>query len=75
MIKFGIKQYFKPTPKRIRTIADAIVAAATFGGSVIVLNGDPKVGTAVFIVGVVAKFISNLFAEDEVKKAKSNKSK
>lgn len=71
-MKFGIKQYFKPTPKNIRTIADAVVAAATFGGSVIVLNGDPKIGTAVFIVGVIAKFVSNLFAEDE--KKQDNKS-
>lgn len=73
-MKFGIHQYFKPTPKKIRTTADAIVAAATFGGTLIVLNGDPKVGTAIFIIGVVAKFISNLFAEDEQKK-KHNKSK
>lgn len=73
-MKFGFGQYFKPTPKKIRSAADAIVAATTFGGSMIVLNGDPKVGTAIFIIGVVAKFISNLFAEDEQKK-KLNKSK
>lgn len=67
-MKFGLSQYFQPTPKKIRTAADAVVAATTFGGSMIVLNGDPKVGTIVFIVGVVAKFISNLFAENEKKK-------
>ena len=72
-MKFGVSQYFKPTPKKIRTFADAIVAATTFGGSMIVLNGDPKVGTVVFIIGVVAKFISNLFAENE--KKRYNKSK
>ncbi len=66
-MKFGFSQYLKPTPKKIRSAADALVAATTFGGSVIVLNGDPKVGTVVFIVGVVAKFISNLFAENETK--------
>jgi hypothetical protein len=72
-MKFGISQYFKPTPKKIRTAADAIVAATTFGGSMIVLNGDPKVGTAIFIIGVVAKFISNLFAENEKKQASKPK--
>lgn len=72
-MKFGISQYFKPTPKKIRSAADAVVAATTFGGSVIILNGDPKIGTIVFVVGVIAKFISNLFAENE--KKKSNKSK
>ena len=67
-MRFGFTEYFKPTPKKIRTAADAIVAATTFGGSMIVLNGDPKVGTAIFIIGVVAKFISNLFAENEKKR-------
>jgi len=66
-MKFGISQYLKPTPKKIRAIADAVVAATTFGGSIIILNGEPKVGTAIFVIGVVAKFISNLFAEDESK--------
>jgi hypothetical protein len=66
-MKFGLNQYFQPTPKKIRTAADAIVAAATFGGSMIVLNGEPKVGTAIFIIGIVAKFVSNLFAENELK--------
>jgi len=66
-MKFGLSQYFQPTPKKIRSIADAVVAATTFGGSIIILNGEPKVGTAIFIIGVVAKFISNLFAEDESK--------
>jgi hypothetical protein len=71
-MRFGASQYFKPTPKKIRTVADAIVAAATFGGSVIVLNGHPGAGTVIFVVGVIAKFVSNLFAEDE--KAADNKS-
>jgi hypothetical protein len=74
-MKFGIGQYFQPTPKKIRSAADALVAATTFGGSVIVLNGDPKVGTVVFVVGVIAKFISNLFAEDESEKKKHYKRK
>jgi len=74
-MKFGLGQYFQPTPKKIRTIADALVAAATFGGSAIVLNGHPIVGTVVFIVGVIGKFISNLFAEDEKKKSRVIKSK
>lgn len=72
-MKFGISQYFQPTPKKIRTAADALVAATTFGGSMIVLNGDPKVGTVIFIIGVVAKFISNLFAENEKKKSYKSK--
>ena len=72
-LKFGWSQYFQPTPKKIRTIADAVVAAATFGGSMIVLNGDGRVGTAIFIIGVVAKFTSNLFAEDEKKRISKSK--
>lgn len=66
-MKFGLNQYFQPTPKKIRTVADAIVAATTFGGSMVILNGEPKVGTAIFIIGIVAKFVSNLFTEGEPK--------
>lgn len=61
---FGWNKYFKPTPKRIRVFGDSLAAAATFAGSIVVLNQDVKTGTAIMIVGVVGKFISNFFAEE-----------
>jgi hypothetical protein len=57
--------YWKPTPKKIRKVADAIVAATTFSGSAVVLNGHPLAGTIIFVLGFVAKVVSNFFEEDE----------
>jgi len=64
-MKFSWKGYWEPTPKNIRKLADAIVAAATFSGSMIVLNGEPKIGTGIFVAGFVAKILSNFFTENK----------
>lgn len=64
-MKFKWSGYWKPTPKKIRKIADAIVAATTFSGSATVLNGHPLAGTIIFVLGFVAKATSNFFEEDE----------
>lgn len=63
-MKFGLKEYFKPTPKRIRVFGDSLAAAGTFGAGIAVLNGHPVAGTTIMIVAVVGKFISNFFSED-----------
>jgi hypothetical protein len=64
-MKFKWSGYWKPTPKKIRKVADAIVAATTFSGSATVLNGHPLAGTIIFVLGFVAKVVSNFFEEDE----------
>lgn len=63
-LKFGWKDYFKPTPKRIRVFGDSLAAAGTFGAGVAVLNGHPIVGTVVIVLSVLGKFISNFFTEE-----------
>jgi|APCry1669191102_1035336.scaffolds.fasta_scaffold00006_9 hypothetical protein len=63
-MSFGINQYWAPTPKKIRKVADSVVAATTFGGSITILNGYPTAGTIIFVLGVIAKFVSNLFSDD-----------
>lgn len=63
-MKIGFKEYFKPTPKRIRVFGDSLAAAGTFGASIVILNGHPLAGTIIMIVGVVGKFLSNFFSED-----------
>jgi hypothetical protein len=64
-MKLQRKGYWKPTPKKIRKIADSLLAATTFGATMTVLNGMPVLGTILFVIGVVAKFVSNFVAEDE----------
>jgi len=66
-MKFGWKQYFAPTPKRLRVLGDSLAAAGTFGASIVILNGHPLAGTIIMIVAVVGKFISNFFSEEEPK--------
>lgn len=66
-MKFGFKHYFEPTPRTVRMLGDSLAAAGTFGASIVILNGNPKVGTIIMIIAVVGKFISNFFAEEETK--------
>lgn len=61
-VKFGLKEYFKPTPKRIRVFGDSLAAAGTLGASVAVLNGHALTGTIIMVLAVIGKFISNFFS-------------
>lgn len=72
-MKFGWKQYFAPTPKRLRVLGDSLAAAGTFGAGIVILNGHPIAGTVIMVVGVIGKFLSNFFTEEEVKPTKKKK--
>lgn len=63
-LNFGWKQYFKPTPKRLRVFGDSLAAAGTLGASIAVLNGHPVAGTTIMVVAVIGKFISNFFTDE-----------
>lgn len=63
-ISFGWKEYFKPTPKRLRVFGDSLAAAGTLGASIAVLNGHPIAGTTIMVVAVIGKFISNFFTDE-----------
>lgn len=63
-MKFGWKEYWKPTPLKIRKLADALVAATTFSGSMINLEGGSHIGTAIILIGFLSKTASNFFAEN-----------
>lgn len=63
-MKFGISHYWAPTPKKIRKIADALLAGClTVSGFSASIN-YPILGIIIAIIGGVAKFISNFFTED-----------
>lgn len=63
-MKFSWNGYWKPTPKKIRKAADAVVSACTFAGGLTSLNGHPVVGTIIFVIGFLAKIFSNFFTEE-----------
>ena len=64
-LKFGWNEYWKPTPLKIRMLADALVAATTFSGSLINLEGGSYIGTAIIVIGFLSKTVSNFFTENQ----------
>jgi hypothetical protein len=64
-MKFGFKQYFNPTPKKLRVLGDTLVALGTAAGSWTIIDGNPQAGTIIVVLSVVGKFLSNFFAEDK----------
>lgn len=64
-MKFGFKQYFNPTPKKLRVLGDTLVALGTAAGSWTIVEGNPQAGTIIVVLSVVGKFLSNFFAEDK----------
>ena len=70
-MEYGWKHYWAPTPVKIRKIADSISAACVFAGTLSAFNGEPKIGTVIFIAGFVSKFLSNFFRNDYKRTKKS----
>ena len=64
MMKFGWKQYWKPTPLRIRKIADAIFATTTCIGSAAIFDDQSKIGMVILVIGFIAKTVSNFFSQE-----------
>ena len=63
-MKFSPKGYWAPTPKKIRKLADSILAGATLASTYAVMNDHPKLATAIMITSVIAKIASNFFTDD-----------
>lgn len=63
-IKFGWKQYFKPTPKRLRILGDSLAAASLFVSGLAIAIGYEKIAISVAVAGWLGKFISNFFAHE-----------
>lgn len=63
-VKFGWKQYFKPTPKRLRVLGDSLAAASLFVGGIAMVSGYEKIAIGVALSGWLGKFISNFFADE-----------
>jgi hypothetical protein len=65
-MKFGWNLYWHPTPKKIKKIADSLLIAATTISTFSFYNDNKNLAFTVMIVSVIAKFLSNFFAEEEV---------
>ena len=63
-MKFGIKHYWSPTPKKIRKFADSLSAAALAVSSYAFMTDYKVVAYIVLASAFVGKFVSNLFTDE-----------
>ena len=73
-MKFGLKYYWNPTPKKVRLFGDSLAAASLFISGMTMMEGHKEIALFIAITGWVGKFISNFFAHADSKtKAKDPK--
>jgi hypothetical protein len=68
-MKFGLSEYWKPTPKKIRKIADSISAGALAVSSYSFAQNYKEVAFGILALAFIGKFASNLFSEEKDNKA------
>lgn len=62
--KMSWKNYFKPTPKRIRIFGDSLAAGSLFVAGLAIVSGFEKIAIGVAVAGWLGKFLSNFFADE-----------
>lgn len=63
--KMSWKNYFKPTPKRIRIFGDSLAAGSLFVAGLAIVSGFEKIAIGVAVAGWLGKFLSNFFADEK----------
>jgi len=62
-MKVGIKEYHKPTPKKLRKLGDALLSVSTaITGAGIASDNDILAYVSLF-TGIAGKFLTNMFSE------------
>lgn len=56
-----MKNYYKPTPAKWRKIGDALLAASTMITASAIATAHPYLALIALGIGVVGKFLTNLF--------------
>lgn len=67
-MRFGIRCYWKPTPKKLRVFGDTLLAISLFASPYQIVHEDHRLGIIVLIVGIIGKFLTNYFAVEDKKK-------
>lgn len=62
VLKFGWREYWRPTPLRLRRLGDSLLGVAVFMASA----GweHPRKSVAVLIIGIAGKFLSNFYSTE-----------
>lgn len=58
-----LKNYWKPTPKKWRQFGDALLAMSMYAETQQALEEHTSLLTAIVIVGLIGKFLTNFFSE------------
>ena len=61
-LKFGLKEYSKPTPKKLRRLGDGLLLASTILTNEMMVE-KPAVASVALLAGVIGKFLTNFFSE------------
>lgn len=59
-----LKNYYKPTPKKWRKIGDALLAVSLVAVPA-ELAGHAWLSISIFLLGVVGKFLTNFFTDED----------
>ena len=63
--KFGWSRYQRPTPKKMRRLGDALLSVSTTITGFAIYEGEKWVAIAALATGVVGKFLTNFFTEED----------
>ena len=62
-LKFGLGQYNKPTPKKLRRLCDGFLLASTLITNETMVD-KPALASIAFICVVIGKFLTNFFSTE-----------
>ena len=61
-LKFGLSEYSKPTPKKLRRLGDGLLLVSTIFTEETMVD-KPALASVALICGVIGKFLTNFFSE------------
>jgi len=70
-----LKNYYKPTPTKWRKLGDALLAISTTITGFAMYQDMQWVALTALITGVIGKFLTNFFKEDDTKTRKQERSR
>ena len=62
-LKFGLGQYNKPTPKKLRQLGDGLLLVSTIVTEETMVD-KPALASIALICGVIGKFLTNFFSAE-----------
>ena len=62
-LKFGLGEYDKPTPKKLRRLGDGLLLASSLITNELILT-SPAVASISLIIGTIGKFLTNFFSAE-----------